>query len=52
LRSAQIPDRVYVIMRVFDITTRDVNHRIFVNPLEVNSRYLELEAQAWYGYAV
>ena len=52
VRSGEVPNRVYVIMRVHDITTRDIGHEVFVDPLGLGAEYVEFEAQGWYGYAV
>lgn len=42
------PSQVYVMMRVFDLMTADVDMKIFVDPLGQPGTNLEFEADQWF----
>jgi uncharacterized protein YeaO (DUF488 family) len=41
-------NRIYVIMRVYDLATPDVGLKIFVDPLRFKGSKLEFEADKWF----
>lgn len=41
------PTKVYVIMRVFDLMTPNVDMKIFVDPLRFRGTLLDFEAEQW-----
>ncbi|OAL53028.1 hypothetical protein IQ07DRAFT_585016 [Pyrenochaeta sp. DS3sAY3a] len=49
LRDGEAPRRVYVIMRVYELTSGSVGVKMFVDPLRLRGRYLEFEVQQWIG---
>jgi hypothetical protein len=44
----QQPDKVYVIMRVYDIMSPNVGVKIFVDPLRLKGTRLVFEAEKWF----
>ncbi|KAF2825039.1 hypothetical protein CC86DRAFT_420454 [Ophiobolus disseminans] len=42
------PSRVYVILRVYDLTRPNVGLKIFVDPMRFKGRELDFEAEKWY----
>jgi hypothetical protein len=42
------PSQVYVLMRVFDLLSADVDMKIFVDPLAQPRTKLEFEADQWF----
>lgn len=49
LQDDEPPERVYVILRVFDLLTRNRDLKIFVDPLRLRREYLDFEVQQWIG---
>ncbi len=45
----QTPRQVYVIIRVFDLTTPNVSMKIYVDPLRLQGRWIKFEVQNWIG---
>jgi hypothetical protein len=48
LRVFQQPYKVYVIMRVFDLTTLNVGMKMFVDPIRFRGSKLDFEADQWF----
>jgi hypothetical protein len=48
LGAFQQPCKVYVIMRVFDLTTPNVGMKIFVDPIRFKGSKLDFEADQWF----
>jgi hypothetical protein len=42
------PEKVYVILRVYDLMTADVKMKIFVDPLRFKGLRLDFEAEQWF----
>jgi hypothetical protein len=42
------PSKAYVLMRVFDLMTAEVDMKIFVDPLGQPGMKLEFEAEQWF----
>jgi hypothetical protein len=42
------PEKVYVILRVYDLMTPDVKMKIFVDPLRFKGSKLDFEAEQWF----
>jgi hypothetical protein len=42
------PKKVYVIMRVFDLMTREVGMKVFVDPWGLKGSKLDFEAEQWF----
>lgn len=49
LRDGDAPRRVYVIMRVYELTSTNVGVKMFVDPLRLRGQYLDFEVQQWIG---
>jgi hypothetical protein len=48
----EIPEKIYVIMRVFDLMTPDIGMKIFVDPLRFKGLKLDFEADQWFVTAL
>lgn len=49
LPSSGTISRVYVIFRVFNLSSRDVDMEIFVDPIRFRGSHLDFEVQTWVG---
>ncbi|KAF1842835.1 uncharacterized protein K460DRAFT_367777 [Cucurbitaria berberidis CBS 394.84] len=45
----QRPNRVYVIVRIYNLTTTNIGFKIFIDPLRLEGIYLDFEVQQWIG---
>jgi hypothetical protein len=45
---SETPDRVYVILRVYDLMTPEIGMKIFVDPLRFKGSKLDFEADQWF----
>ncbi|KAF2875580.1 hypothetical protein BDV95DRAFT_278391 [Massariosphaeria phaeospora] len=43
------PDRIYVILRVFNLASPDVDVKIFVDPLRLRGSVVDFEVGTWFG---
>jgi hypothetical protein len=44
----ETPNKIYVIMRVFDLISPEVGMKIFVEPLRFKGSKLNFEADQWF----
>lgn len=49
VKADQEPTRVYVIVRVFDVLSKDKGCKIFVDPVRLKGTDIEFEAERWVG---
>ncbi|CAG5182746.1 uncharacterized protein ALTATR162_LOCUS10314 [Alternaria atra] len=49
IQTGQLPTRIYVIMRVFNVLSDDKELKIFVDPVRLEGIHVEFEVEGWTG---
>ena len=47
IKQHERPTQIYLIIRVFNLTSSDINMRVYVDPWRLQSTLLKFEAQTW-----